>query len=86
QAAISEGKLAVDLAKSIGQRLHLEALDSPGGRVYLAREAASQLKVDEVWLDSRDPDVPSMLDVDELAALLFGSGDKTIPEQLAVAD
>jgi len=86
QAAISEGKLSVDLAKVIGQRLHLEALDSPGGRVYLAREAASQLKVDEVWLDSRDPDVPSMLNVDELAALLFGSNGETIPEQLAVAD
>ena len=85
-AAVAEGKLALDLAGTIGEELRLEALDGPGGRIYLAREAAGRLRVDEVWLDSRDPDVPSMLDLDELASLLFGGQTETIPEQLAVAD
>jgi regulator of protease activity HflC (stomatin/prohibitin superfamily) len=85
QGALAEGQLAVSLAEGIGRRLRLEALDGPGGQVYLAREAASHLKVEEVWLDSRDPEVPSMLDLDELALLLFGGG-ATIPEQLAVID
>jgi hypothetical protein len=62
------------LAVEGGKRLRLEALTSEGGRIWLAREAAKQLKVDQVWLDSRDPNVPSMLDLDEMTNLLLGEG------------
>lgn len=86
QAALAEGRLAVELAKTVGEELRLAALDGPGGRIHLAAQAAARLRVDEVWLDSRDPDVPSMLDLDELALLLFGGRLEDIPEQLAVAD
>lgn len=45
------------------------------GRVYLAREAASSLRIDKVTLNTNDPSVPSILDLDELVTMLAGSGD-----------
>ena len=39
QSVVAEGELAVELAKGIGKRLHLEALAGEGGAIWLAREA-----------------------------------------------
>lgn len=73
KANIAAGEEAIALAKNEGERLRLDALASEGGRVWLAIKAAENLDVKEVWLDSRDPKVPSMLDLDELVGMLFGS-------------
>lgn len=68
----SSGQLAWSLALESGKSLRLDALTSDGGRIRLAREAAIQLEIEQVWLDSRDPNVPSMLDMDEMTKLLLG--------------
>ena len=70
---VTQGTLAFSLASEQSKRLHLDALDSEGGRIWLARKAAGQLKVEHVWLDSRDPSVPSMLDLDVMTSLLLGA-------------
>ncbi|MDG1498608.1 MAG: SPFH domain-containing protein [Planctomycetota bacterium] len=69
---VTQGQLAYSLASEQSKRLHLEALNSEGGRIWLARKAAGQLNVEHVWLDSRDPNVPSMIDLDEMTKLLLG--------------
>lgn len=69
----AEGDIALHEAEAERTKLFAAAYGSPGGRLYLAREAARRLRVKEVELDSRDPDVPSMLDLDELVKLLVGS-------------
>ena len=45
---------------------------TPGGRVMLARDAASNLKFRQVILNSNDPRVPSLLDLDALVSTLLG--------------
>lgn len=75
-ARISAGEQAVKLSENASARLRLDALNSEGGRIWLAREAATRLNVHEVWLDSRDPKVPSMLDLDVLVDLLFGANGR----------
>jgi len=72
KASLAGGEEAIKLAMNESGRLRLEALSSEGGRIWLAKKAASNLDVREVWLDSRDPNVPSMLDLDALVNLLFG--------------
>ena len=67
-----EGELALREAESLRERLRNEALESAGGRLYLACEAASNLRIEKVTLNSNDPSVPSILDLDELVALLVG--------------
>ncbi|MFT6041641.1 MAG: hypothetical protein ACI9C2_001813, partial [Gammaproteobacteria bacterium] len=69
---VVQGTLAFNLASEQSKRLQLDALDSEGGRIWLARKAAGQLNVEHVWLDSRDPNVPSMMDLDEMTKLLLG--------------
>lgn len=68
-----EGDLALAQAESLRERLFNETLESPGGRLYLAREAATNLRIQKVTLNSNDPRVPSILDLDELVAMLVGS-------------
>ena len=69
---VAEGKLELDRAAAEGERLALEALASEGGRMYLASEAATKLKIDHVELDATDPRVPLLLDLDQLTSLLIG--------------
>ena len=52
-----------------------EALEPAGGRLYLAREAASNLRFGAVMLNSNDPRVPSILDLDGMVALLIGESN-----------
>lgn len=70
--AVTEGKLALDQAEALRERLVNEALESDGGRVMIAREAAQNLQFRTVKLDANHPDVPSILDLDVLVELLLG--------------
>lgn len=68
--AIAEGQLAVENARAESERLRLAALDSEGGRLLLAREAAQSFRFGKVVLDSNRPDVPMILDIDSVVDLL----------------
>jgi hypothetical protein len=70
---LARGQLALARAGALSERLHNEILEGPGGRLYLAREAAQNLKIKRVVLDPTDPRVPNILDLDELLDLLIGS-------------
>lgn len=70
---VAEGKLALAQAEALRDQLRNAALDTLGGRIYQAREAARNLRVREVTLNSNDPSVPTILDVDALARLLIGA-------------
>ncbi len=72
EKALTSGRLAVDQAEALRERLLNEALESDGGRVMIAREAAKNLKFKTVKLDANNPDVPSILDLDALIDLLLG--------------
>ena len=70
---VAEGALALAQTDALRERLIAETLNSAGGRVQIAREAASQLTFGKVQLDSRDARVPSPLDLDALVMLLLGN-------------
>lgn len=72
QRAIAQGQLALDEAKALESRLRFEVLGGDGGRVWLARAAAQNLKVKSVTLDSRAPASPNLIDLDAFVALLLG--------------
>ena len=69
----AEGEAELYKSRSLRERLVNEAYDSSGGRIELARQAAEKLRIARVTLNSNDPDVPSILDLDELVRLLVGS-------------
>lgn len=69
-----EGELALAAAEDLRRSLFDEALQSPGGRLHVARQAAENLRFGNVTLDTRDPRVPNLLDLDQLVRLLVGSG------------
>ncbi|MFT5734235.1 MAG: hypothetical protein ACJA2W_000937 [Planctomycetota bacterium] len=71
--AQTSGRLKIDEAEALRERLLNEALESEGGRVMIAREAAENLKFKTVKLDANNPDVPSVLDLDALIEMLLGS-------------
>jgi len=66
----AEGQLAVDQAEALRNQLRNDILNSTGGSIFLALEAAQNLNVRHVMLNSNDPRVPLVLDLDEMAALL----------------
>lgn len=70
----AEGQLALDQAAALRDRLRNEILNSEGGSIFLALEAASNLNVPKVMLNSNDPRVPVLLDLQEMADLLLGQG------------
>lgn len=67
------GQLAIDTATALRDKLRNAVLDSKGGRIYLALEAARNVQLSNVTLNSNDPRVPLVLDLDELSAMLLGS-------------
>lgn len=71
--AIADGSLALAKAEALRNELRNAALDTRGGRILLASQAAENLRIGEVTLNSNDPDVPSILDVDELVRILMGA-------------
>lgn len=68
----ANGALAVEKAEALRNELRTAALDSEGGRVLLALEAAEQLNLPTVVLNSDDPAVPKILDLDSLVKMLVG--------------
>ncbi len=70
--AVAQGDLAVQKAEALRNELRNKALDTVGGRLLLAQRAAENLQFDSVTLNSNDPDVPSIIDLDALVELLVG--------------
>jgi len=69
----ADGQLAVEKAEALRNELRNKALDTTGGRIYLAQQAAENLQIDHVTLNSNDPNVPSILDISEMVRLLVGT-------------
>lgn len=69
----ANGKLAIEKAEALRNELRTQALDSEGGRVLLALEAAEKLNLPTVVLNSDDPAVPKILDLDTLVKMLVGA-------------
>ena len=64
-----------ELAQAAEQKSELvhKAYGTAGGRLLLARRAAENLNIRSVTLNSNDPRVPSILDLDELVQRLLGA-------------
>jgi len=69
----ADGQLAVEKSEALRNELRNKALDTTGGRIYLAQQAAENLQIDHVTLNSNDPKVPSILDISEMVRLLIGA-------------
>ncbi|MCP5024012.1 MAG: hypothetical protein GY930_19880 [bacterium] len=72
----SEGNLAIDKAEALRNELRNQALDTRGGSIFLAQQAAENLNIDSVILNSNDPSVPTILDLSELVKLLVGESER----------
>ncbi len=72
EKSLTAGRSALDQAETLRERLMNEALESDGGRMMIAREAAQNLRFKTVKLDANNPAVPSVLDLDALIGLLVG--------------
>lgn len=70
--ALAEGELALAKAEALRDELRNKALDTVGGSILLATQAANNLDIAEVTLNSNDPAVPSVLDLSEMVRLLIG--------------
>jgi len=71
--AVATGQLAVDQAEALKQRLTNEALESTGGRLLLAQEAAGALRFKSIHIDANGPNAPNVLDLDSFVTLLVGN-------------
>ena len=71
-AAVAEGERRLAEAAGLAESLTRAALDSPGGRVELARQAAANLRLQSVVLDAADPRLPLIFDLDAMTELLLG--------------
>jgi hypothetical protein len=70
---VADGDLALEKAEALRNELRNQALDTKGGRILLASRAAENLRIEEVTLNSNDPSVPTVIDVDALVKLLVGN-------------
>ena len=75
EASLANGNLAVQKAEALRNELRNKALDTTGGRIYLAQKAAENLEFESVTLNSNDPRVPSVIDLTALTRLLIGERD-----------
>jgi hypothetical protein len=71
--SVATGQLAIDQAEALRERLTNEALETDGGRLLLAQEAAGALKFKSIRIDGNRPDAPNVLDLDSFVQLLVGS-------------
>lgn len=69
----ANGKLALARAEALGKQLRTEALNSTGGRILIGLDAAENLEIPSVTLNSDDPAVPMILDLNSLTKLLVGN-------------
>lgn len=70
--AEANGKLAMEKAEALRNELRTEALNSEGGAILLALDAAQNLNMPKVTLNSDDPAVPMILDLTQLTKMLIG--------------
>jgi hypothetical protein len=73
QRSVTSASLELDQAEALESRLRLDALGADGGKAWLGRQAAQNLKIKGVTLDSRAPGAPSLIDLDAFVALLLGA-------------
>lgn len=73
--AVATAEHELEAIRADAKNRRLAALDSAGGHIYLAREAARGLEIEEITLNSNDPDVPSVIDLGEMTRLLLGDLD-----------
>jgi hypothetical protein len=59
-------------AEALEAKLEGEVYASPGGRLYLAQQAAEATHIQSVTLDASDPRVPNVLDPGEMTRLFLG--------------
>jgi len=76
ETLVADGNLAVAKAEALRDELRNAALDSVGGRILQARDAAENLNFTSVTLNSNDPNIPSVIDIDALVDILIGSKDE----------
>ena len=74
ERAKADSALALQRVEDLREKLTHE---SAGGRVHLAREAAANLKISKVTLNSNDPSVPTVLDLDALVEMLLGAENES---------
>ena len=72
ETLLADGKLAIAKAEALRDELRNEALDSLGGKILQARDAADNLRFESVTLNSNDPGVPTVIEIDKLVDLLVG--------------
>lgn len=70
--AEANGQLAIEKAEALRNQLRTEALNSEGGAILLALDAARNLNMPNVTLNSDDPAVPLVLDLNQLTQMLIG--------------
>ncbi len=75
ETLVADGNLAVAKAEALRDELRNAALDTVGGRILQARDAAENLNFTSITLNSNDPSVPSVIDIDALVDILIGSSD-----------
>ena len=75
ETLVADGKLAIAKAEALRDELRNEALDSLGGKILQARDAAENLRFESVTLNSNDPGVPSVIEIDKLVDLLVGDDE-----------
>jgi len=72
EISMANGNLQVEKAEALRNELRNKALDTTGGRIYLAQQAAQNLDFKSVTLNSNDPRVPSVIDISAMVRLLVG--------------
>lgn len=72
ETSLATGNLAIAKAEALRDELRNKALDTVGGRIYLAQQAAENLDFESVTLNSNDPRVPSVIDISAMVKLLIG--------------
>ena len=72
---VADGGLAIAKAEALRNELRNKALDTKGGRIFLARQAAENLQFEHVTLNSNDPNVPTVIDIGAMVRLLIGEPD-----------
>ncbi len=70
---VLDGDQQVARSESLKDELMRKALATTGGRLWLARTAAENLNIRQVTLNSNDPSVPSVIDLDAIVKLLIGT-------------
>ncbi len=71
--AEANGQLAIEKAEALRNELRTAALNTEGGGILLGLVAAENLQLPKVTLNSDDPAVPTILNLDELTKLLVGT-------------